>query len=136
MSTTNQTPFLSLPMVLLALACASVSTQIAHATDWKRDPPSVKVLFSDLDLSSQHGTATLYTRIVNAARTVCGPVDISLVEERVNWEQCVDRSIAYAVAKVGNSNLTAYFLAKTRRSYAIGTAQISVPGPVVVQHQP
>jgi UrcA family protein len=87
----------------------------------------VKVLFSDLDLSKPHGTATLYTRIRNAARTVCGPVDIALVEEKANWDQCVEQSTANAVAKVGDADLTAYYLAKTHRSYAIGTAQVSRP---------
>jgi UrcA family protein len=128
MNTSIRTPFRLLPLALLALACASVSPQnVARAAGWSRDAPSVTVSFSDLDLSKPRGTATLYTRIRNAARTVCGTIDIALVEEKVNWDECVDRSIANAVAKVGDPSLTAYYLAKTHRSYAIDTAQISRP---------
>jgi UrcA family protein len=127
MNTLIRTPFRLLPLALLALACASISPQnVARAAGWSRDAPSVTVSFSDLDLSKPRGTATPYTRIRSAARTVCGTVDIRLVEE-VNWGQCVDQSIANAVAEVGDPNLTAYYLAKTHRSYGIDTAQISRP---------
>jgi UrcA family protein len=87
----------------------------------------VKVRISDLDLASPEGTATLYMRIRNAARTVCPTMDIRLLEEKTVWDRCVNESIANAVSKVGSANLTAYYLATTHRSHALATAQISKP---------
>jgi len=129
MSTSTRTAFRFLPLALVALAGLSFDPQnAARAADFGRDaPPSVKVSFSELDLAKPEGTAILYLRIRNAARTVCGPVDIRLLEEWAYWTQCVNESIANAVAKVGNANLTAYYLAKTNRSHVITTAQISKP---------
>jgi UrcA family protein len=113
-----------LALTLCALVAMIVGPQMAaRAAD--RQPPSVRVSFSDLDLARQQGTATLYRRIRNAARAVCGPVDVSLAEDRLNWERCVDQSIANAVARVGNANLTAYYLANTHRGRAILAAQIA-----------
>ena len=129
MYSSTPTVFRFLPLVLIVLAGASVNPQnVARAADRGLGAPrSVKVFFSELNLTKPEGTAILYTRIRNAARTVCGPVDIALLEERAYWNQCVNETIANAVAKVGNTNFTAYHLAKTNRSHAIAAAQISKP---------
>jgi UrcA family protein len=129
MNTLARTAFRFLQLALVALAGLSVNPQnVAHAADPGRDaPPSVKVRISDLNLTSPEGAATLYTRIRNAARTVCGTVDTRLLEEKVDWDGCVNESIANAVAKVGSANLTAYHLARKHRSHALATAQISKP---------
>jgi UrcA family protein len=129
MNTSARTAFRVLQLALVAVAGLSVNPQnVARAADPGRDaPPAVKVRISDLDLTSPEGTATLYTRIRNAARTVCGTVDIRLLEEKADWDRCVNESIANAVAKVGSDNLTVYYLARTHRSHALATAQISKP---------
>jgi UrcA family protein len=78
---------------------------------------SLKVSFADLNLTKSEGTVTLFTRIRNAARTVCGPApDISFGDGRADWSRCVNDAIADAVAKVGDANLTDYYLVKTDRS--------------------
>ena len=127
MNSSTPTVFRFLPLALIVLAGASVKPQtVARAADRRLDAPrTMKVFFSEVDLTKPEGTAILYTRIRNAARTVCGPVDIALQEERAYWNRCVNESIANAVAKVGNANLTAYHLAKTNGSHAIAAAQIS-----------
>ena len=129
MKTLTRTAFRFLQLALVALAGLSVNPQnVARAADPGRDaPPSVKVRISDLDLASPEGTATLYMRIRNAARTVCGTMDIRLLEEKTVWDRCVNESIANAVTEVGSANLTAYYLARTHRSHALATAQISKP---------
>jgi UrcA family protein len=106
-------------LALLFLVAASVNPQsVAHAADRSHEAQrSLKVSFADLNLTNRHGTVTLYTRIRNAARTVCGPApDISFIDERADWSRCVNDAIADAVAKVGNANLTDYYLVKTNRS--------------------
>ena len=128
MNSSTRTVLRFLTLGLLALAGASVNPQnVAHGADQGRGASSMKVLIADLDLTKPQGTATLYGRIRNAARTVCGPVDIGLLQEKMIWDRCVNLSIANAVAKVGNANLTAYYLAHTNRSHAIVTAQASTP---------
>jgi UrcA family protein len=108
MNTSARTVFCFLPFVLLSLA-AGVNPQAKH---------SRKISFADLDLTRRQGTVTLYWRILNAARAVCGPVDIGLSDDQADWERCVDDAIANAVAKVGDANLTDYYLVKTNRVHS------------------
>ena len=126
MNTSIRTVIRALTLGLLAVAGAITNPHdTAHAAYPDRE--AVRVRISDLNLATPRGTAILYERIRNAARTVCGPVDIALVEEVVVWDKCVDQSIANAVAKVDNANLTAYYLAHTRR-HAIAKEEIAQAG--------
>jgi UrcA family protein len=54
----------------LALALIAFGTAV-HAQDTD-DPPSVRVSYADLDLSSQSGRATLNSRVSRAVDMVCG----------------------------------------------------------------
>lgn len=117
-TSTHKYPFLPFALISLA-AAASVNTQsVVHAADrTHKEQHVLRVSFADLDLTSTKGTVTLYTRIRNAARTVCGPVDIDLPDDSADWTRCVDDAIANAVATVGDANLTDYYLVKTNRSH-------------------
>jgi UrcA family protein len=106
-------------LALLSLVAASVNPlSVAHAADRSHEAlRSLTVSFADLNLTNRQGTVTLYTRIRNAARTVCGPApDISFADGRADWSRCVNDAIADAVARVGNTHLTDYYLVKTNRS--------------------
>jgi UrcA family protein len=70
------------------------------------DPPSVKVGFRDLDLSTQAGAHTLYRRIAAAASQVCGYEGRGLTEIAV-WNTCYKSAIDDAVVKVNSPLLTA-----------------------------
>lgn len=117
MNTLTRTAF-PIQLALLSLNIGGVNSQnVAHAADWSHGVQrSLTVSFADLDLTNRQGTVTLYTRIRNAARTVCGPVDIGLADDQAEWARCVDDAIANAVAKVGDANLTDYYLVRTNRS--------------------
>jgi UrcA family protein len=129
MTNFTRTPSRLLSLGLLVVAGAILfPPDTAHAASRSGDPHSVTVRFSDLDLNTAQGTATLYARIRNAARTVCGPVDIGLVEEKQIWDHCVDWSLAAAVAKLANAKLTAYYLARTRSRHAVVAADIAQAG--------
>lgn len=106
-------------LALLSLAAAGVNSQgVVQAADWSHEVQrSVKVSFADLNLANRQGAVTLYTRIRNAARSVCGPVDLALPADREGWKKCVNDAIASAVAKVGDANLMDYHLAQTKRSH-------------------
>ena len=106
-------------LALLSLVALSINPQsVVHAAD-RRDEAqrSLTVSFADLNLTNRQGLAALYTRIRNAARTVCGSApDISFADARADWTRCVNHAIAGAVAKVGNADLTDYYFANTNRS--------------------
>jgi UrcA family protein len=118
MNTTRRSASRSFLFPLLAMAAAGANPQsLVHAADRSQEVQhSQKVAFADLNLGNAQGTLTLYTRIRDAARTVCGPVDIGFADERANWNRCVNDAIANAVAKVGDARLTDYHLLKTNRS--------------------
>ena len=128
MNTAKRTAVRVLSIAVAVAAGAGFNPwNLARASDPGREPPSVKVLVRDLDLRTPVGVATLYARIRNAARSVCGDVDIRLLEERQGWDRCVDQAIGDAVARVGSARLTDYYLAKTHRAHAVATAQILKP---------
>jgi UrcA family protein len=70
------------------------------------DPASIKVGYSDLNLTTVAGAQTLYKRIKGAARTVCGYEGRNLTDESA-WNSCYRGAIADAVAKVNSPLLTA-----------------------------
>jgi UrcA family protein len=113
-----------LPVVAAMMAGSWIDPQFAAWAAPGREP-SVRVSVKDLDLTSHAGAVTAYWRIRNAARSVCGPVDTALAEEKAAWDRCVDQAIGSAVAKLGNAELTDYYLAKTHRAHLIRTAEIS-----------
>jgi UrcA family protein len=70
--------------------------------------PSVIVKYRSTDLETSPGIATLYRRIRNAAKSVCGQFDSALVEEKVRWNECFNQSVTSAVTSVHNQSLSAY----------------------------
>jgi UrcA family protein len=109
-------------MAMMADSCID-SRNAAYAAPGREY--SVRVSVKDLDLATPAGAVTAYARIRNAARSVCGAIDIALPEEKAAWDKCVDGAIGRAVAAVGGARLTDYYRAKTHRPHSITTAQIS-----------
>jgi UrcA family protein len=73
---------------------------------------SIKVSYADLDLSTQAGAATLYSRIRGAARQVCGDEGTSYTDHAI-WKGCFKRAVGDAVATVNNPRLTALHQGKS-----------------------
>jgi UrcA family protein len=68
------------------------------------------VRFGDLDLGSQHGADQLYSRLLNAARYVCGDTsDPVYFYERHAVRHCEQVSIENAVAEIGRPKVTAVY---------------------------
>ena len=101
----------------LAVAAAGVAGigSSAHATT-SANPFGVVhqyeqvVRFGDLDLSSEHGADQLYSRLLYAARYVCGENDDpAYFYERHAVRKCEQSSIENAVAEIDRPKLTAAY---------------------------
>ena len=89
------------------VAAASLVCLLASANALASDAStqrSVKVSYSDLNLSTRAGATTLYQRISGAARFVCGDRGRPLDEIR-RWNTCYHDAIADAVAAVNSPML-------------------------------
>jgi UrcA family protein len=125
MQMSKRTALQVLPVAVAMMADSCIDPGNAAYAAVGGEPPSVRVSVKDLNLTTHAGVAALYQRIRNAARSVCGPVDIALPEEKAAWDRCVDETIGSAVAKLGSAKLAEYYLAKTHRPHSITTAEIS-----------
>jgi UrcA family protein len=99
--------------VLLAGAVAALPSQAATPDG----PLSVKVDYSDLNLSHPAGVKVLYTRIQSAAQKVCAPLsgnrDLSLADA---WAQCLSDAVSGAVQSVDQPALTSVYEEKTGKT--------------------
>jgi UrcA family protein len=120
MTTSTQLRGLIATAILGALAGCFAGVSAAADSDAR----SMTVKYGDLDLSNPQGAATLYRRIVQAARAVCDPADYSpwyLSAEH----SCVNKAVADAVTKVGEPRLIAVYNAKNNQPlpFTVATAQ-------------
>ena len=125
MPTLKRTALQVLPVAVAMMVDSCVDPRAAAYAAPGGEAASVRVSVKDLNLTTHAGAVTAYLRIRNAARSVCGPVDIAFPQEKAAWERCVDEAIGSAVAQLGNAKLTSYYLAKSRRPHLIATAEIS-----------
>jgi UrcA family protein len=109
---------------LLLIGAGNPGTSVS-GSELGAAPVSMKVQLGVRDLSSPAGVAALYVRIRNAARSVCGYADTHFYQAQAVWNDCVDRTIAHAVASVGNAELTAYYLAKAGRARVFPASRAS-----------
>lgn len=75
---------------------------------------SIKLRLTEHALDTPQGVAVIYTRIRDAARSVCGHADRVLPQEQADWDDCVAETIRYTVAQVGSRKLTDFYLLKSR----------------------
>ena len=93
-----------------AVSLASVA-QFAQA-DSIDGRMALTVHYSDLNMNTEAGVATLYNRIRHAAQQVCGEVDSRRLDEAAAAQSCVNHAIAVSVAAVGNTQLDQEFMAR------------------------
>jgi UrcA family protein len=121
--TTPSTGFRGLIAAAILSALASSFAAVSTAAD-NQETTSQTVKYGDLDVSSPQGAAKLYGRIVRAAENVCGKRDIPSHDLyfRASVRDCVKKSIADAVTKVGQPELLAVYNSKNRQSAPITVA--------------
>ena len=99
----------------LAIGLLGLAAQGGATSDW--DAKQQVVTFADINMSSQAGAMTLYTRLGEAARHVCSNRQGRLrLGEMQRNRACVAEAIANAVTSVNQPALTAEHLARTSRS--------------------
>jgi UrcA family protein len=100
---------------LLFAAAAAVSlgsVAIGAHADTALDAPVRTVHYSDLNLNTQAGVATLYNRIRNAAQLVCGNLDPRRLDEAASAKACIDKAVFSSVTAVNNPKLTSEYNAR------------------------
>jgi UrcA family protein len=68
-------------------------TECVQAATNGHQAPSVTLQYRGADLNTSQGITSLYRRIRAAAATVCGGYDRALLEEKQQWNQCVDEAV-------------------------------------------
>jgi len=97
-------------------ACVAVgAVGSAHAAP-AADAPSVKVKYSDLNLSTEQGSQALYARLEAAARAVCTPGSIRDLHAVAAASACRTQAIEKAVRDVNSPQLAAVYAAHQRKA--------------------
>lgn len=95
--------------VIAAVSLVSM-VHVARAADTADSRPAVTVHYSDLNLNTEAGVASLYNRIRHAAQEVCGKVDSRRLDEVAAAQSCFNRAMASSVGAVGNAQLDREYL--------------------------
>ena len=97
-----------LALVAVVILCSPAIAQAADLADNTRETV-VRVSYSDLDLSSEAGLATLYQRIRGAADAACGPrhslVEAGSLRRLSENRKCYDELYAKFVKQVTERQL-------------------------------
>jgi UrcA family protein len=86
----------------------STNQSMTHAT------LTYVVRFSDLDVSKFEGAKKLYARLRHAATVVCKPLEIASLWRSDQYETCMNKAIADAVASVNRPLLSQYHQLRTK----------------------
>jgi UrcA family protein len=113
-------------MKTLALALSVAVTATAYAAPGlasSGEATSVQVRVSDLDLASDAGVTTLYTRIRRAARKACRDAESPSAARQVEHKLCMRTAMDSGVVAANNDALSALHLAETGRTPATVAAK-------------
>jgi UrcA family protein len=97
--------------IVLGFSAAIASANSQSVNDGMKQ---YTVRFADLDLSKLDGAAVLYRRLNQAAAIVCSPLQSRQMEMAAQYQLCVNRAIAGAVANVGRPILSQYAESQTK----------------------
>jgi UrcA family protein len=103
-------------VALIATGLAFVGTAAHAGTDMVTR--EVKVNFADLNLESQAGIDSLYSRLQAAARRVCGTADRADLRSNEDVARCRKAAIGEAVARIDNKALSARHSNRADARYA------------------
>jgi UrcA family protein len=81
--------------------------------------PSVRVVYTDLNLKSGRDAQQLYTRLQLAAVDVCAAVNPHDLAGYVRWQACYDQALRHAIDKVDAPKLLALYHADPSRARRI-----------------
>ena len=97
--------------VAIAAACfGAAQARTPYVSTDADGVPVVKVVYNDLDLSSDQGAHVMLARISNAARLVCGSEPmIGMVDRTAYWRGCVHAAQVDAIKRLGAAKVAALF---------------------------
>ena len=94
----------------LALTAQAGETAVATGQKYA----DVVVKFGDLNLASNEGARALYARLTAAAERACGNDPYSRdLNQRMQYQACVDAKLERAVKKIGHRNVMAVHARRT-----------------------
>jgi UrcA family protein len=96
--------------IFAALTCSIATVSFASESS---DPLLAKVKYSDLNVSSTAGAATLYNRLRFAAARVCHPLNNRDFASQKLLAACVHKAMSDAVNEVNQPALFTIYDAKT-----------------------
>jgi len=109
--------------IILATAALNLSVLSVAQASGSDEIPSVTVRFADLDLTRSDGLSSLYTRLSQAAKSVCREMDPASekgVSVQQRYQACLDQSIKDAVAKINQPAFTDYVARKASPASSTG----------------
>jgi UrcA family protein len=90
----------------LGILCWSVGAARVQAAE-QIDPLTKIVAYGDLNLETEAGAKVLYSRLLNAAKDVCVPLESRDPNHKSLWQSCLDNAVTSAVAQVNKTRVTA-----------------------------
>jgi UrcA family protein len=100
----------------LGINAANASPQgVSHDQSTTTASLTYVVRFADLDVSKLEGAKSLYIRLRHAATVVCKPLEGASAWGSNQYEICMNKAIADAVASVNRSLLSQYHQSRTQR---------------------
>jgi UrcA family protein len=99
--------------IILATAALSLSVLSVAQASGSDEIASVTVRFADLDLTRSDGLSSLYTRLSQAANSVCRDDSEKGVLVQQRYRVCMDQAIKGAVAKIDQPAFSDYVARKT-----------------------
>ena len=112
---TFKTTVLTRSLAFAGALAALAFTTAAIAAPASDSVPQITVRYDDLNLASQSGVATLYSRISVAAHAVCPSSDIRDLRASSASAHCRAEAIARAVNEVNNPKLAALHTSRVSR---------------------
>jgi UrcA family protein len=94
-------------VAMFAAGCAGLVLASSSFAGGAADAPSVRVSYSDLDLTKDAGVDRLYARLRRASGSVCGTSDIRDLHNTSRQRACVARALDGAVEAVHSAKLSA-----------------------------
>ena len=88
-----------LPLAMAVMCAAAAFNASAHAVVLD-DTPTMKVDYSDLNLTTPHGKDALVRRIQRAANHVCGAPDARLLVLSATYRDCVANATNGALSQI------------------------------------
>jgi UrcA family protein len=102
--------------MLVGSIITAAAAGVADAAGAATEVPSVVVRFTDVDLATDQGVRSLYTRIARAAHAVCPDAPIRDLNAAAQSRACQQQAIARAVREVNTPLLAAIYSDHWKRS--------------------